>query len=170
LPIIKKALNLSLCIAVALVGEWVDVLASNGSMANPTVMVKDIISDVLSRDCERRYGAVTALIKNANSDQLSSLQKEIGRENRQAAIYLREVFKFIDAQEHASRLSQELVKQGLAEATVQIPDTPENQAKIASFLASFLVSKIQDESSLNQSFVLWYIASQAKHYSPGSES
>lgn len=145
-------------------------IVADHSIGSPPLDVDKIISGTLSQDCQLRYEATNSFIKNVDQARLPRVREEIERKSPQAAAYLVDAFLFVEASQRASVTSEALVKEGIAGATKGIPDTMENQPKIAGALTSILLRKMETETLPTQAFLVGYLTEQAFHYSSEKEA
>lgn len=145
-------------------------IVADHSIGSSPLDVDKIISGVLSQNCHLRYEATNSFIKKVDQVALPRVREEIERKSPQAAAYLTDAFLFVEASLRASVTSEALVNEGIAIASKGIPDTMENQPKIAGALAAILLKKIATETLPTQAFLVGYLTEQAFHYSSEKEA
>lgn len=157
-----------LMFSVGLVGD---------AMSDQKIKADDLIRGALARDCKERYHTVVSFIKEADSPSLLSLEKELKQKSPQAAVYLKDAIEFVRLADVAGAKTETLIKSRVRTATQKTKldnkkqSTEAEQAKVAEYLVSSLLTDIDSEKrSLNQAFIMGYLAQQAVHYYPGKEA
>jgi hypothetical protein len=104
-------------------------------------------------------------IRSTEATSLPRLREELVKKSPDAAAYLKDALAFVEAQALAEANALSTIKNGIGAAADKVPDTEENQLRIAQRFVDFLLSKIRVESPVNQMMLVGYLADRAKHYS-----
>jgi hypothetical protein len=134
-------------------------------MGSQPEQLDETIRNVLSDQCKVRQQASVAFIKNADVTSLSRVREELQKKSPTATAYLKDALEFLEAKQMAEAKSQAIIRKGIEEVSATIPDTAENQTKIAKAFSNFLLKEMRGESLTTQMMLVGYLADRATHYS-----